>query len=89
MKFAPLGAVTLVTEVTHVSTHGIWLLLDDEELFMPYEQFPWFKNANIASIVEIERPTPNHLYWPLLDIDLAVESIRNPSEFPLMSSVSL
>lgn len=87
MKSVPLGATTLVTEVTHVSTHGIWLLLDDEELFMPYEQFPWFKNANIASIVKLERPTPNHVYWPLLDIDLAVESIKDPSKFPLMSSM--
>ena len=27
----------------------------------------------------------NHLYWPLLDVDLAVESIRNPSLFPLVA----
>ncbi len=87
MKSKPLGVHTSAIEVTHVSTHGVWVLLDDEELFMPYEQFPWFKNANIASIVKVERPTPHHLYWPLLDIDLAVESIKNPSSFPLMSSV--
>ena len=26
------GTVTSSIEVTHVSTHGFWLLLDDEEL---------------------------------------------------------
>jgi len=25
--------------------HGFWLLLGDEELFIPFEQFPWFKDA--------------------------------------------
>ena len=26
-----------------------------------------------------------HLYWPDLDIDLAVESIDHPEQFPLVS----
>ena len=30
-------------EVTHVSTHGFWLLLADEELLVPFDQFPWFR----------------------------------------------
>jgi hypothetical protein len=30
----------------------------------------------------------HHLYWPDLDIDLAVESIRHPEKFPLVSRVS-
>jgi hypothetical protein len=30
-------------------------------------------------------PSAHHLYWPDLDIDLAVESIRDPASFPLVS----
>jgi hypothetical protein len=30
-------------------------------------------------------PSPHHLRWPDLDVDLAVESIRNPEKFPLVS----
>ncbi len=33
----------------------------------------------------VEWPTPDHLYWPLLDVLLSVASIRNPGAFPLMS----
>jgi hypothetical protein len=33
----------------------------------------------------VERPTADHLYWPKLDIDLAVASIKNPDAFPLMA----
>jgi hypothetical protein len=80
-----LGTATLEAEVTNVSAHGFWLLLGGEELAVPYAQFPWFKKATIEQLLAVERPTENHLYWPLLDIDLSVESLRNPEAFPLLS----
>ena len=79
------GALTSQAEVTHVSKHGLWLLLGDEELFLSFADFPWFKDATIGELCNIEHPTDNHVYWPALDVDLAVESIRNPSAFPLVS----
>ena len=79
------GSATLEAEVTHVSKHGFWLLLGDEELSVPFAEFPWFKQATIDQLSDVQRPTPNHLYWPQLDVDLAVESIRDPSAFPLVS----
>jgi hypothetical protein len=33
----------------------------------------------------VERPTENHLHWPQLDIDLSVQSLRDPDSFPLVS----
>jgi len=75
-----------MVEVTHISRHGFWLLLDDdEELMLPFEHFPWFRSATVEQISEVERPSPNHLYWPRLDVDLSVESIRQPEAFPLAS----
>ena len=79
------GTVTSVAEVTHVSKHGFWLFLDGEELLIPFEQFPWFKKATIRQLSDVQWPARNHLYWPQLDADLLVESIRDPSAFPLMS----
>lgn len=80
-----LGTPTSEIEVSLASNKGFWLLLGDEELFVPYAEFPWFKQARIEEIVNIEWPSPDHLYWPLLDVDLSVESIRNPEKFPLRS----
>jgi Protein of unknown function (DUF2442) len=80
------GSATLDVEVTNVSVHGFWLLLDDEELAVPFADFPWFKSATIEQLSDVQRPTPNHLYWPQLDVDLAVESLRDPSAFPLVSN---
>lgn len=83
-----LGTLISAPEVTHVSRHGFWLLLADEEVFLPFEQFPWFRKATIDQISNVEAPTQEHLYWPELDIDLSVESIRHPDEFPLVSPVA-
>jgi hypothetical protein len=79
------GTITSVAEVTHVSRHGFWLLLDGEELLVPFAEFPWFKRATIGQLMHVEWPSQNHLYWPELDIDLSVESIRHPEVFPLVA----
>ncbi len=87
MTFAALGTSTSPVEVTNISQYGFWVLLGDEELFLPFSEFPWFRDVAVAKILRIELPSPNHLYWPELDVDLAVESIRHPEQFPLVSQV--
>ena len=85
MKSAALGLNTFPAEVTNISRHGFWLLLEKEELFLPFSDFPWFRDASVGKILNVELPSSNHLYWPELDVDLAVESIRHPDKFPLVS----
>jgi hypothetical protein len=79
------GIIISAAEVTHVSKHCFWLLLGNEELAVPFLEFPWFKQATIGQLTNVEWPSPDHLYWPELDIDLAVESIRHPAAFPLIA----
>ena len=79
------GASTSEVEVTHVSQHGFWLLLKDEELSVPFSEFPWFKDVSIEQLSKVELPSENYLYWPQPDIDICVDSIRNPKAFPLIS----
>lgn len=73
-------------EVTNISAHGIWLLLGDREVFLEFKNFPWFRDATIGQVLNVKRPSLGHLYWPELDVDLAVESIDNPEKYPLVSS---
>ena len=79
------GSITSVAEVTHISKNGFWVLLDDEELLVPFDLFPWFKKATVEQITTVEWPSLDHLYWPALDIDLSVDSIRRPQDFPLLA----
>lgn len=76
-------------EVANINRHGFWLLLGVEERFVDFDHFPWFRDASVVDICNVERPGPDHLYWPSLDIDLAIESIEHPSKFPLVSKVPL
>ena len=85
MTSASPGISTSPVEVTNISKHGFWLLLEDEELFLPFSEFPWFQNVPVGKILNVELPTTGHLYWPELDVDLAVESVRHPEKFPLVS----
>ena len=85
MKSAVLGDASSAVEVSHVSAHGIWLLAHGHELFMAYEDFPWFLDQPIRSILNIEEPSEGHFFWPDLDIDLSVEMIEFPQRFPLRS----
>lgn len=83
MSSFALGKNTSVIEVTHISSHGLWLLTHDKELFLAYDDFPWFKDQPVKVILNVEEPSPGHFYWPDLDVDLGVESIEHPERFPL------
>lgn len=82
-SFPVLGNDISAPEITHISTHGVWLLASDQELFMPYDEFPWFKDAPVRSIINVQEMSPRHFYWPDLDVDLSLESILHPERFPL------
>ena len=81
-----LGSATSEIEVTNISAHGFWLYIGGRELFVSFQQFPWFADAPIRKLTRVEWPSPDHLYWPELDIDLSVRSIEHPAEFPLRSA---
>lgn len=83
------GTTTSVAEVTRVSRQGFWLSLDTEELHVPFESFPWFRQATIEQLCDVSMPAPDHLRWPQLDVDLSVKSIRDPAAFPLVSKTAI
>jgi hypothetical protein len=87
MKSGQPGESISKVEVTHVSKHGFWILIEDRELFLPFEHFPWFRDASIGQLTNVTLPQPHHLYWPDLDVDLSVESIEHPERYPLISQV--
>jgi len=87
MKSKAFGKNTSEIEVTNISRHGFWILLKDRELFLPFKEFPWFQGVSVEALLNVQLPSLHHLYWPDLDVDLAVESIEHPDRFPLISKV--
>jgi hypothetical protein len=68
-----------------ITQFGMWLCMSDEEFFLSYEDYPFFKTAKVNDIYNVELHHKNHLYWPTLDIDLSVEILKNPHHFPLLA----
>ncbi len=83
MSSRTLGTNAPEVEVTNISINGIWLWTKGTELFLPYEDFPWFKDVPIRKILNVEEPSSGHFYWPDLDVDLTAEIIEHPERFPL------
>jgi len=81
----PPGRTTLSAEVTHINSRGLWLLVDDQEHFLAFKLFPWFRAAPIGAVMKVTRPSRTRVRWPELDIDLALDSIGSPGKYPLVS----
>ena len=88
MSLLVRGVDTSAVEITHISSHGIWLLAHGKELFLPYDEFPWFKDQPVRSILNVEEQFPGHFYWPDMDIDLTDEMIEHPNRFPLKAKIT-
>jgi hypothetical protein len=83
MKSQKLGTITSGTEVVNISAHGVWLYVNSREFFLPHAEYPWFRNATLGAVLNVQLLHETHLRWPDLDVDLELDSIENPEEYPL------
>ena len=88
MKSETIGAATSRAEVLNVSPHGFWLLLDGREHFLDGENFPWFRRATLEQLFDVEVQHADHLYWPQLDVDLDLDRIEHPEQYPLVAKTN-
>ena len=84
MKSIKRGRNISGVEVSHISAHGFWLLIEDREYFLSFEQNPWFKDAKVADILNVRILHGRHLHWPALDVDLELAALDDPAGYPLI-----
>jgi hypothetical protein len=70
--------------VTNINALGMWVLIDDYEYFVPFADYPGFKNATIDQINRVDFHPPDQLHWPLLNIDIELHALDQPENFPLI-----
>jgi hypothetical protein len=88
MKSSALGKSTSQAEVQDITRNGIWVFAKGKEYMLPFSQYPWFKSAKVAEVLNLQLLHANHLYWPDLDVDLGLEVLDQPEMFPLMDRVA-
>ncbi|MFH1708647.1 MAG: DUF2442 domain-containing protein [Planctomycetota bacterium] len=71
-------------EVTCISAHGIWLFVKETEYLLPFDEYPWFRDAKMADIMAVRLLHGHHLRWDALDVDLELESLADPDQYPLI-----
>ena len=72
------------SEVTNIEPLGFWILVDDKEYFVPFEDYSVFKNASIMQIFQMQRLSQTQLHWPDLDADIEIEALEQPEHYPLV-----
>jgi hypothetical protein len=84
-KLKTLGKNISVAEIHMVSKDGMWLLIKDQEFFLPFTEYPWFKKATVSQIFNVKVFHKTHLHWPALDVDLDIETLQFPEKYKLIS----
>ncbi len=79
-----LGKNILDSEVTNISAIGFWVLVGNKEYFIPFADYPAFKNATVAQIYDLTQSSPSQLRWESLDIDIEIDALENPEKVPLV-----
>lgn len=83
MRLSAPGKGTSSAEVQDITRHGVWLLVRGQEYFLPYVQYPWFRDAKVAEVYDVRLLNGMHLHWPALDVDLELEALERPENYPL------
>ncbi len=77
------GINTLHSKVTNIDSAGFWLLVDDQEFFVPFADYPIFQTATIEQIFSMQRLGPRQFHWPALDADIELDALDHPEHYPL------
>lgn len=83
MNSSVRGIDTSASEVTNITQHGFWVLVDDREYFVPFSDYPVFKQATVAEIYAVQRIASDQLHWPALDADVELAALERPDAYPL------
>ena len=70
-------------EVTGISRKGLILMVRGKEYALPYSQFPWFEQARVSDVFDVEMRGRSRIRWEALDVDLSLSILENPDAYPL------
>jgi hypothetical protein len=70
--------------ITNISHLGFWMIINEKEYFISFADYPAFHKATVDEIFNYQVISPEQFRWPVLDIDIELDSLENPSLFPLV-----
>jgi hypothetical protein len=73
-----------MNEITNISSVGFWILIDNKEYFVAFDEYPKFKDIPVIDIFDFKMLSPKQLYWEQHDIDIELSALKNPEQFTLI-----
>ncbi len=70
--------------VTDINGLGMYVLVQDKEYFIPFREYPHLMKATISELANIAFLPPFQLRWNDLDIDIELQALEQPENFPLV-----
>ena len=85
---ATLGLSTSGNETCFLGTtdEGMAVLVKGKEFFLRYTDFPWFEYCEIRELRDVTADRWG-VYWNAIGIDLPIEALEHPEQFPEKISV--
>jgi len=77
------GIDILEYEITNIEKFGVWLLADNKEYYIKFEDYPELKKATIEQLLNLKRISPTQFRWPDLDEDIELEALESPDKYVL------
>ena len=79
-----IGTSTFAKVLT-ITSGGVLIAIADGDFFLPYSRVPWFKNASVSDVLDVEMNGKRSIRWNKLDVDLEIESLLHPDKYPLVA----
>ena len=84
MDSSKSGTGTSVCNLTGINDLGFWVLVEDKEYFVPFSDYPGFKQSSVNQILNIRFLPPSQLHWNEIDMDIELQELAQPESFPLI-----
>jgi hypothetical protein len=70
-------------EIIDIKNDGFWISVQGIRYFISFENYPGFKQASAAQIMDFNFDE-NEIHWSELDEDIEIEALIHPENYPLI-----
>ena len=84
MDSSKIGINTSVCDITGIYDLGFWVLVEGREYFVPFSEYPGFKDSSVNQILKVKYLPPSQLHWVEIDMDIELQALAQPESFPLI-----
>ncbi len=84
MDSSKSGIDISVCSITGINDLGLWVLVEEKEYFVPFAEYPGFKDSSVNQILNIKYLPPSQLHWDEIDMDIELQALVKPEAYPLV-----